>query len=557
MAHFGGLHPVTDVIHRAGLSRPARLTLGCLAAVGMVGLVATAYGFAQAGGFPPMPAALLAVTPLVVAGTVVNLLLRFVRWQLVLRSLGVRLATIPALGAFIGSFAFLPVPLYAGQLVARVRLIPVAPAQVPRIVLAFALEQLLNVWALTVLAAPLVGWPAPAAAVALTLLAAAAPARRRLLAGLAHATAPVAGMLATGPLARGAAPAPIGGGMLATAAGLSLLAWTFVVVAVPPLLWATDGRVDVLGGAAAAARAILLGALSLVPLGASVSGISLLDALRGLGAAPAAAAAAVFVFRATTAWLSVALGGAAVLALRRRGSPRGRDRFDAIDSCYDVWLPAHYRRHLVARKTAPMLARLPALGPSPRGLDVGCGRGWYAARMREAGAVVVGLDTSSRQLLATREHLGGAAPLVRGTALALPFGTATFDFAYAINVLHHVATPPEQREAIAEIGRVVRPGGLLFVHEMNVRNPLVRLYLEHVYPLTKGIEEGTEYYLDPRRLPDVRGLQLAGVRHFTFVPDFTPRGLMPALARIERRLETSPLAPWAAHFVAVYERAGA
>jgi SAM-dependent methyltransferase len=203
---------------------------------------------------------------------------------------------------------------------------------------------------------------------------------------------------------------------------------------------------------------------------------------------------------------------------------------------------------------AALLERLPSLGPAPRGLDIGCGRGWYASRMREAGARITGLDTSTRQLVAAREHIGATMPLVQGTALALPFGAATFDFAYIINVLHHVATPPEQREAIAEIGRIVRPGGLVFVHEMSVRNPVFRFYLEYVYPVTKGIEEGTEYYLDPRRLGDVRGLRLIDVCCFTFIPDFVPRALLPVLARIERRLEGGRLAPWAAHFVAVYER---
>ena len=103
----------------------------------------------------------------------------------------------------------------------------------------------------------------------------------------------------------------------------------------------------------------------------------------------------------------------------------------------------------------------------------------------------------------------------------------------------------------------MRPGGLVFVHEMSARNPLFRLYLEYVYPITKGIEEGTEYYLDPRRATDLPGLRLIEVAHFTFIPDFAPRALLPWLARIERRLEASALAPWAAHFLAVYERVAA
>jgi SAM-dependent methyltransferase len=169
---------------------------------------------------------------------------------------------------------------------------------------------------------------------------------------------------------------------------------------------------------------------------------------------------------------------------------------------------------------------------------------------------MVGLDPSGQQLVAARRYLEGSVPLVRGTVLSLPFRPGTFDFAYIINVLHHMPTPAHQEAAMGEIAGVVRPGGLVFVHEMSVVNPLFRLYLSYVFPILKGIEEGTEYYLDPRRLPPVPGLRLVDVRCFTFVPDFVPPTLLPALAAVERRLERSALARYAAHFVAVYERTG-
>jgi hypothetical protein len=89
---------------------------------------------------------------------------------------------------------------------------------------------------------------------------------------------------------------------------------------------------------------------------------------------------------------------------------------------------------------------------------------------------------------------------------------------------------------------------------MNVRNPLFRFYLGYVFPILKGIEEGTEYYLDPRSMDGTPGLRLRAVRYFTFVPDFVPARLLRLLARIEHRLERSGLAPYAAHFVTVHER---
>jgi SAM-dependent methyltransferase len=539
-------------VTRPSLSRPARLTLACLVAVAIVGLIATLYGFMQAGGVPRISPALVAATPLVVGATILNLLVRFVRWHFLLRRLGVRVAAVPALGAFVGSFAFLPVPLYVGHLAARVRLLPLAPEQVPRVVLAFAVEQGLNAWALTTLAALAFGWRAVAAMLAIAVPAFVRPIRGRVLDLAARVTAPVASVLATGP-ADAAAELDVDARWPGVAALLSLVAWGVLAIAVLPLLFTVGAPVDPRAHLAAVARSILAGAA--VPLGASVSGLALLRSLEALGATAASAAAVVFVFRAATAWLSVALGGVALLARRQAGRrDRTHDHFDAIDACYDVWLPPHYRDHLVARKTAPMIARLSALAGTRRGLDIGCGRGWYSARMRAAGATMTGLDASGHQLVAARAHLGGDVALVQGDVLALPFAPASFDFAYAVNVLHHVATPPAQREAVVEIGRAVRPGGLVFVHEMSVRNPLFRLYLEYVYPITKGIEEGTEYYLDPRHTTDLPGLRLIEVAHFTFIPDFAPHVLLPWLARVERRLEASALGPWAAHFVAVYER---
>src|SRR6185369_13743675 len=104
------------------------------------------------------------------------------------------------------SFAFLPVPLYVGQLVARVRLLAPEPAHVSRIVLAFFLEQASNVWALTLLATPLLGWPALAAALGVAAVAAAAPLRRSALVLLEKTATPIAAMLATGPLESSATP---------------------------------------------------------------------------------------------------------------------------------------------------------------------------------------------------------------------------------------------------------------------------------------------------------------------------------------------------------------
>ena len=95
------------------------------------------------------------VLAVVAASTFGNLFARFMRWQFLLRRLAVRLPTIDSLGAFAGSFAFLPVPLYLGQIVARVRLLPtLTPTERAHVVFAAIWERTLDVWALALLAAP-------------------------------------------------------------------------------------------------------------------------------------------------------------------------------------------------------------------------------------------------------------------------------------------------------------------------------------------------------------------------------------------------------------------
>jgi len=532
------------------------LTLGFLAASASVGLLATFYAWLTLRpdiGAPP-PAVVFAGAG-VAAGTVTNLLVRFLRWQYLLRRFGVRVAAPASLGAFVGSFAFLPVPLYVGQLVARARLVTDARLdQRGYLLLAFLWERALDLWALATLYAVLAAPVRAGVLVAATLVV--VPGVRRSLLGAVRTGA--------GYLSRLLFEAPVvfesevagnaaRGSVFAVCAFLSVAAWSVVVFSIVPLAKMAGVPAGVPVEAAAAARSILVGAFSLVPLGFGVSGLVLVGDLGTFTSDPVASAHVTLIFRAATAWLTVGIGAVALVALRRWRSREAADHFDAIDECYDTWLPAHFRAHVVAKKTTPMIACLGARLAGARGLDIGCGRGWYLRALRDGGAIMTGLDTSARQLDAAREYLGPAVPLVRATMLALPFGPKSFEFAYVINVLHHL--PPErQLEALGQVAAVVSPGGLVFVHEMNAINPLFRFYLGYVFPILKGIEEGNETYLDPRRMGNVPGLELTAVRFFSFMPDFVPARFLAMLKPVERRLERSRLSRYGAHFLAIYTR---
>ena len=152
-----------------------------------------------------------------------------------------------------------------------------------------------------------------------------------------------------------------------------------------------------------------------------------------------------------------------------------------------------------------------------------------------------------------RSHLNGATTLAAGSVLQLPVLRESFDAAYAVNVLHHLETEALQAAALTELGRAVRPGGLVFVHEINTRNPLFGFYMSYVFPLWKRIDVGTERWLDPHRLPVARCLTLEDVRYYTFLPDFTPPALVRWLESAEHALEHA--APsLSAHFTAIYRR---
>ena len=540
------------------MSRPTRLILFCLAGALLTGGLATLYVASEAPGAIAISPDLVAVGLLAAALTVANLFVRFTRWQFVLRRLDVRVPSVDSLWAFAGSFAFLPVPLLLGQLYARRRLLPEPRPAPADIVLAFVWERWLDAWALlllSTLALP-AGW-----SVAALLLAGAGlllPFRLATLRASLALVERISALFTPSPLRFDPRKVEtlLSGEVVAAAAAGSLLAWallgaSFATVAATA---GTGGSFTALVGSAA--LGILGGGLSLVPLGAAVSGLILLDQLASFGAPTAAALQAVFVFRVSSAWLTVVLGAVVLLIWRgrsRRPSEAGHDHFDEIDPCYDSWLPQHYRAHLVTRKLGFMRDHLASLGPAPRGLDLGCGRGWYVEGVRSGGARIIGMDLSRRQLDATREYAGAGTPLCQASILAPPFRSGAYDFAYVINVFHHLSLD-EQRAGFETVARILRPGGLFFLHEMNVRNPVFRGYLGYVYPILKGIEEGIEHYLDPRRLPVPPSLELVSVDYFTFVPDLCPESLLPLFRGLERRLERSPVAPFAAHFLAVLRR---
>jgi SAM-dependent methyltransferase len=111
------------------------------------------------------------------------------------------------------------------------------------------------------------------------------------------------------------------------------------------------------------------------------------------------------------------------------------------------------------------------LGAGGAVLDVGCGHGaclsLLAQRVGRSGRVA-GIDASAAMVAAARRRVaaqGLAAVVQRGDARELPFGDSVFDAARIDRVLMFVRDP---QGALAELARVVRPGGRLCVTEGDV-----------------------------------------------------------------------------------------
>lgn len=136
--------------------------------------------------------------------------------------------------------------------------------------------------------------------------------------------------------------------------------------------------------------------------------------------------------------------------------------FTGLDVDFFTRVKADYLRDLLA-----------AHFPDPGGidlLDVGCGVGNYHRLLQPHVGTLTGVDVSSECVLqAASENPGIRYDSYDGARL--PYGDASFDAAFTICVMHHVP-PGNWPGFVAEVLRVLRPGGLFAVFEHNPLNPL-------------------------------------------------------------------------------------
>jgi SAM-dependent methyltransferase len=118
---------------------------------------------------------------------------------------------------------------------------------------------------------------------------------------------------------------------------------------------------------------------------------------------------------------------------------------------------------------------LPLTGEE-RALDSGTGAGVLALALAPLVREVVGVDLVPELLAAARAGAPPNATFLEGDATALPFEAYTFDLAGSRRTLHHIHRP---ELAVAELARVTRPGGRIFVDDQIAPvDPLAALALD-------------------------------------------------------------------------------
>jgi SAM-dependent methyltransferase len=155
-------------------------------------------------------------------------------------------------------------------------------------------------------------------------------------------------------------------------------------------------------------------------------------------------------------------------------------------------------------------------------LDAGCGEGVlvdaYADRLR-----IAGVDA----------HYSSAR-VTSGSVLALPFADASFERALCLDVLEHLAYD-EQPRALAELHRVVTPGGELLVSIPN----LAHLQSRVQFLLRGRLIRTASEYKHPGDRPVVEYLQLARRAGFTLI---RRRGIFPTVPVLTHLIRTHPRA---------------
>ena len=126
-------------------------------------------------------------------------------------------------------------------------------------------------------------------------------------------------------------------------------------------------------------------------------------------------------------------------------------------------------------------------------LEYGCGEGWTTLDLARRAGHVSAFDISQQAIDNAQLSLARAGLASRCTLRVLPaeeldFPDASFDAAVGFAILHHL----DMEKALAELHRVLRPGGIAYFAEPLATNPFIQLY-RHLTPQYRTPDERPLY----------------------------------------------------------------
>ena len=137
---------------------------------------------------------------------------------------------------------------------------------------------------------------------------------------------------------------------------------------------------------------------------------------------------------------------------------------------FDAWMYENLFSPAVLKTFQPLLEEFcRTLPANAHVLDVGCGGGGmavYLCSLRDD-ISITGIDLCPAQIrraLRTTQHIREKVRFEHGSALALPFQSSGFDAVISITAIKHW---PSQEQGISECLRVLKPGGALFIGEVD------------------------------------------------------------------------------------------
>jgi len=210
----------------------------------------------------------------------------------------------------------------------------------------------------------------------------------------------------------------------------------------------------------------------------------------------------------------------------------------------EVWGWQTPAGQLRAARRAELFRTLGRMTPDFIVLEIGCGTGEFTHRIAPHVRELRATDLTPELLRRAEERVRASCPQARVVfeiqdAMHLNCPNESFDSAFGCSILHHV----NLQRALAEIHRVLKPGGWCVFSEPNMLNPQIAVQKNVGFikrRMGDSPDETAFFRWQMERALAKAGFQRISARPFDFLHPLTPKGWLKAVERFGMALESCP-----------------